>query len=331
MKFALPLQIVLLAAIGIGGSTLALPPQPVQAVQFDKSEIDPSRFLILASPIGTTNAYKLLIFEQLNNRRQCWQEVPGTPTTIDPLFMTFDFTGICGRSTDSNAYSVRVGDEDLAGRYNLRLVRKANELVLVAFSLTDKNLRFFEIGRTHGLSDGYLKIDLDPGWRLTRRMFNGKSTGHLYFTTDLTLGDLANQATPLTPTEQSPTAPTTTPSQSSTPPTGQPSDLAPSGTAPTNLPPSQNPSLPPPPTGEVAPAGSAPSLAPSQNPSLPPPPTREVAPAGSAPAIAPSQSPTTNPAPQSNRHDVVIPVTPGEPLTPPPVQPDTPPQTPATK
>lgn len=307
MKFALlPLQIALLAAIGIGGSTLALAPQPAQAVQFDKSEIDSSRFIILASPIGTTDAYKLLIFEQLNNRRQCWQEVPGTPTTIDPLFMSFDFTGICGRSTDSNAYSVRVGDEDLAGRYNLRLVRRNNELVLLAFSLTDKNLRFFEIGRTHGLSNGYLKIDLDPGWRLTRRVFSGKSTGHLYFTTDRTLGDLANQATPL-PTEQSPTAPPSAPSQSSTPPVNQPVDATPPGTVPPNPPPPQNLSLPaPPPAGEVAPAGSAP-----------------ITP-------APPQSSTNNPATQSNSQDVVIPVPSGDTL-PPSVPSDTAPQVPASR
>lgn len=311
MRFILPLQIALLAAIGIGGSTLAWFPQPAQAAaQFDKSEVEPSRFIILASPIGTTDAYKLLIFEQLNNRRQCWQEIAGTPTTIDPLFMTFDFTGICGRSTDSNAYSVRVGDEDLAGRYNLRLVRKQNELVLVAFSLIEKNLRFFEIGRTHGLSDGYIKIDLDPGWRLTRRVFNGKSTGHLYFTTDLTLGDLANQATPLTPTEQSPTAPpASVPSQPPSPSVGQPFDAAPSGTAPTNPPSSQNPTLlspPPPPAGEIIPSGSAP-IAPSQ------------------PQAQPGNSPS-----QTNPQDVVIPVTPGEtPVS--PGQSGDAPQTPSNK
>lgn len=317
MRFAFPLQIALLAAIGIGGSILALPLQPAQAAQFDKSEVEPSRFIVLASPIGTTNAYKLLIFEQLNNRRQCWQEIAGTPTTVDPLFMTFDFTGICGRSTDSNAYSVRVGDEDLGGRYSLRIVRKANELVLVAFSLTAKNLRFFEIGRTHGLSDGVLKIELDPGWRLTRRVFSGKSTGHLYFTTDLTLGDLANQATPLAPTEQSPIAPA--PSQSPAPAGGQPAEGSPSfGTMPSNPSSPQNPGLPAPPLREVAPPGSA------QNPGLPslPPPTGEVAPSGSAP-IAPTQpqSPIGNPGSQSNSQDVVIPVappvTPGDTLTPP--------------
>ncbi len=307
MKFSLPIQIALLVALGIASATVSWTSEPVQAVQFDKSEIDSSRFIILASPIGTTDAYKLLIFEQLNNRRQCWQEMAGTPTTIDPLFMSFDFTGICGRSTDSNAYSVRVGDEDLAGRYNLRIVKKANELVLVAFSLTDKNLRLFEIGRTHGLSDGYLKIDLDPGWRLTRRMFNGKSTGHLYLTTDRSLGDLANQVTPSAPTEQAPpgSPPESAPSQPSAP-TIQPSDASPTGTAPTNPNP-QNLSLPaPPPTGAVTPSYSAP-VAPGQ-----------------------TQSSTSSPASQSNGQDVVIPVAPGETL-PAPMPSGAAPQTPTNQ
>ncbi|UIE36067.1 DUF3747 domain-containing protein [Leptodesmis sichuanensis] len=290
MKFSLSIQIALLVALGIGGATVAWTSEPVQAAQFDKTELDVSKFIIIASPIGTTDSYKLLIFEQLNNRRLCWQEVPGTPTTIDPLFMQFDFTKICGRSTDSNAYSVRVGDEDLAGRYNLRIVKKQNELVLVAFSLTDKNLRLFEIGRTHGLSDGYLKIDLDPGWRLTRRVFQGKPTGHLYFTTDRTLGDLANQATPLSQPEQSPTTPPVVPSQSSVPAVS-PSDAAPSGSAPLDSPPTQNLSLPAaPPTGAVMPSYSTP-VAPGQTQSLP-----------------------ASPASQNNGQDVIIPVAPGETL-----------------
>lgn len=229
MKRALGSQLAFLTALGI---SCALHPTAVQAAQFDQAEVaDQSRFVVMASPIGTTGSYKLLIFEQLNNRRQCWQEVPGNPTTIVPLFMEFDFTGICGRSTDSNAYSVRVAGQELGGRYNLRLVRKANDLVLIGFSLVDKDVQFFEIGRTRGLADGYLKVELDPQWRLTRRTFQGKPVGHLYFTSDRDLRDLADTAAPLTPSPQTPPSPTPepitpssypVPPQPSTQPIGQP-------------------------------------------------------------------------------------------------------------
>lgn len=236
MKRSLGSHLALLATLGI---TSVLHPTITQAAQFGNTEIadQQSRFVVMASPIGTTGSYKLLIFEQLNNRRQCWAEVGSNPTVIDPLFMQFDFTGICGRSTDSNAYSLRVAGQDLVGRYNLRLVRKADELVLIGYSLVDKDVQFFEIGRTHGLADGYLKIELDPGWRLTRRTFEGKPVGHLYLTNDLTLQEIANKATPLVP--ETPTqipVPQPTPSTDpATVPQSPPNNTAPA-TVPQSLP-----------------------------------------------------------------------------------------------
>jgi N-acetylmuramoyl-L-alanine amidase len=305
MKFLLPIQLALLTTLGLGVA-LAVPPQPLQAVEFDKLELEPAKFIIIASPIGTTESYKLLIFEQLNNRRLCWQEIPGTPTTIDPLFLQFDFTKVCGRSTDSNAYSVRVGDEDLAGRYQLRLVKKQNELVVVAYSLIEKTLPKFEIGRTRGLAEGYIKIDLDPGWRLTRRVFNGKQTGHLYFTTDRTMTELASQTDingqpiPNTSTQQSPTIPSTElPAQPSPPSIPSPTETAPAGSVPLQTPPAQNLNLPSPPaTGNPLPAESVPG----------------------------TQTPTGAPTSSGNRQNEVIPTSPGNPSVPQPM--DTPQQVP---
>ncbi len=240
MKRALGSQLAFLTVLGL---SWGWHPTAVQATQFEQAEVpDQSRFVVMASPIGTTGNYKLIIFEQLNNRRQCWQEIPGAPTTIDPLFMQFDFTGICGRSTDSNAYSVRVAGQELGSRYNLRLVRKANELVLIGFSLLDKDVQFFEIGRTRGLADGYLKIELDPQWRLTRRSFQGKAVGHLYFTSDRDLRELANTAQPLTPAPTPPVTPpappeSITPSSFPAPPVTPTAPTLPPGmTAPSSTP-----------------------------------------------------------------------------------------------
>lgn len=212
-RYALGAQAALLTAIGVGMSAIAL--HPASAATFNQLEIaDQSKFLVLAAPIGQTNTYKLLILEQLNDRRQCWQESGTQPTVVDPLLLNFDFTGICGRSTDSNGYSVRMAGEDLAGRYNLRLARKQNELVLIAFSLVEKNVEFIEIGRTRGLTDGFMKIYLDPGWRLTRRTYNGKPVGHIYLSTNTSLSELANRATPV---EQPSSTPQLFPAPSSPP------------------------------------------------------------------------------------------------------------------
>jgi hypothetical protein len=144
---------LLAVAIGVVGTGH---PSSVLAVQFDHTEInDQNRLIVIAAPLGTTGGnHRLMILEQLNDRRLCWQEAGSNPTLVDPLLLNFDFTGICGRGTDSNSYSVRVAGQDLAGRYNLRIVRKSNDLVLIAFSLVDKEIEFFEIGRSNGITEG---------------------------------------------------------------------------------------------------------------------------------------------------------------------------------
>jgi 3D (Asp-Asp-Asp) domain-containing protein len=322
MKRSLGSHLTLLAALGIG-SVLAA--NVAQATQFDHAEIEDhqTRMVMMASPIGTTGNYKLLIFEQLNNRRQCWGEIGSNPTVIDPLFMQFDFTGICGRSTDSNAYSVRVGGQDLVGRYHLRLVRKANELVLIGFSLLDRDVEFFEIGRTRGLAEGMLKIELDPDWRLTRRSFRGKPIGHIYLTTDRSLPELANRATPITPEAPAPT----------------PQPL-PQLIAPQSSPPAEAPALTPQPLPQALPTPSLPQPSnptPSSFPTPQPEPTPQASPAPTgnyvvplvpqdstpnAPVAAPKSLPSNwNSRPQSS---VVVPVImPTAPMPAPPSNPST--------
>ncbi len=211
-------------ALGLGGMTT---PSAI-ASTFTQTEVnDQNKFLVLAAPIGQTGNFKLLIIEQLNNRQQCWQENGAYPTTIDPLLNNFDFTGICGRSTDSNGYSVRMAGEDLAGRYHLRLARKGNDLVLIAYSLLDRTVESIEIGKTYGLADGFMKVYLNPGWRLTRRTYNGQPLGHIYLTSDISLTEFANRPPVVEPTPQpslqSPTVPTGSPeSPAIAPPQPQP-------------------------------------------------------------------------------------------------------------
>ncbi|NEO26226.1 MAG: DUF3747 domain-containing protein [Kamptonema sp. SIO4C4] len=166
-----------------------------RAVNFDKVEVSQNRFVAIATPFGVnTRRYNLLIIEQLSNQRRCWQEVGNNPTQINPLFETFDFTGICGRSTDSNGYSVRLNGQDLGSRLILSVVPKGDELVLVASSLRERNVQI-EIGRTNGFAEGYLKIELDPGWRFTKRTYGGKVLGHVYLTAE---GESANVPPPPT-------------------------------------------------------------------------------------------------------------------------------------
>ena len=156
---------------------------PVQAVDFQQQEVDQNQFVAIARPYGG-NKYDLLILQQIPGKRQCWQERGSNPVIIDPLLLNFDFTGSCERSTDSNGYSIRLNGQDLGLDYLLRVVERNGELVLVGTSRRNGNSEEITIGRTRGLSQGLIKIDLDGGWRFSKRAYQGRALSHVYLTGD---------------------------------------------------------------------------------------------------------------------------------------------------
>lgn len=156
---------------------------PVNAVDFQQEEVEQNQFVAIARPYGG-NKYDLLILRQIPGQRQCWQERGSNPVLIDPLLLNFDFTDSCERNTDSNGYSIRVNGQDLGLDYLLRVVKRNRELVLVGSSRRNPNFEDIVIGRTHGLSQGFMKFDLDGGWRFTKRSYQGRTLSHVYLTGD---------------------------------------------------------------------------------------------------------------------------------------------------
>ncbi|MEL7037624.1 MAG: DUF3747 domain-containing protein [Cyanobacteria bacterium J06592_8] len=152
------------------------------AFEFGQKEVEQERFAAMAVPRAF--GYSLVIVEQISNTVDCWSESGNNPIEIDPLLLNFDFTGICGRATDSNGYSVRMGGEDLALSHRLSVRGVGNEILLVATSRDDVYASPIVIGRTNGMSNGFTKIILEPGWRMTKRTYNGQTLGHVYFTHD---------------------------------------------------------------------------------------------------------------------------------------------------
>ncbi|WP_071591996.1 DUF3747 domain-containing protein [Baaleninema simplex] len=186
------LATVVFSTVGTTGSALA--------TAFESSEVERADFIAIAAPIGQTNGYQLLLVEQIADTRPCWTERGTNPTAVEPLLLDFDFTGICGRATDSNGYSIRMGDRDLGMQYSLRVVQRGSELVLIGLPFgLNRNLPQLEIGRTRGLTSGFTRIYLDPGWRLTRRTYQGRTLGHIYLTHDLTLAEFTQLETPSQP------------------------------------------------------------------------------------------------------------------------------------
>ena len=232
---------------------------PISAAPFDNAEVNSSNFIVVASPYGS-NQHQLLIIEQISNKRPCWSESGSDPVNVEPLLLNFDFTGICGRSTDSNGYSIRMNGEDLGLDYILRIAERDGDLVLVGSNRKNLAAPPIEIGRTRGSTNGFKKIVLNPGWRLTRRTYQGKALGHIYLTSDSStpVNQTPNTTSkPLLPTSQPlpPTSQPLPPNSQPLPPTSQP------------LPPSSQPPVrelifTKPQAGSITPGGQLPATTP---------------------------------------------------------------------
>ncbi|WP_299409402.1 DUF3747 domain-containing protein [Acaryochloris sp. IP29b_bin.148] len=218
-------------------------PSTAQAYNFGEQAVDQSKFIAIAVPFSGGKHYNLIILEQISASKSCWQDKADQPGVIDPLLLQFDFTGICGRSTDSNGYSIRQAGRDLALDYRLSIVRQKGRLVLMGYPLKNPQAPQLKIGQTQTHAAGFLKIELEPGWRFAKRTYNGKTLGHIYFTRDqvptaeidTTAKAPADTVTPLPVTDRSPDAIAEAPADAGPPP--QASD--PPESAATPLPPLQ--------------------------------------------------------------------------------------------
>lgn len=168
--------------------------EQAQAASFGQTEVNQSKFIAVAVP-RANNYYSLLILEQLSSQKTCWRESGTRPTKVEPLLLNFDFTKICGRSTDSNGYSVRIAGQDKGLDYRLSVQKQDNDVVLLGIPRSGGSR--LEIGRTNGFSSGFLKIALNPGWRFAKRTYLGKKLGHVYLTRNTVLTPIATTPKPI--------------------------------------------------------------------------------------------------------------------------------------
>lgn len=179
------------AAVAMLTATPALMPTAAQAdptfSPFGQQAVDQNAFVAIAAPYGEEkDRYQLLIIEQKSAERACWSEAGEAPTQIDPLLLNFDFSGVCGRSTDSNGYSIRIDGRDYGLDYLLVLVPRNGELFLIGSPRVDPNADEIVVGRTRGMSEGYMKIFLEPGWEFAKRTYEDRVLGHVYLTAEAT-------------------------------------------------------------------------------------------------------------------------------------------------
>ncbi|MFO8039997.1 MAG: DUF3747 domain-containing protein [Sodalinema sp.] len=187
MKTALRLAALSTLAISSFGASFT--PQPAQAALFGERAVEQQDFIAVAAPVGNTGRHQLLVLEQQSNRRDCWAE---NGSTVEPLLLDFDFTGICGRFTDSNGYSIRTGGEDLGMQYRLQVVRQGDDLVLQGTTMR-ANQPTLELGRAPYTND-FVRIDLNDGWDFAKRTYQGRTLGHVYLSNQEQLSALTNDS-----------------------------------------------------------------------------------------------------------------------------------------
>ncbi len=169
-------SLLLSAVLSLATISLTLS-ETARASSFGEQDLDRDRFAVVAAPYR--HGYNLLILEQIPGQKKCWQEVGHSPTKIEPLFLNFDFTNACKRSSDSNNYSIRLNGRDYGMDYLTDVVERDGELHLIGVP-RDSSKPELHIGKTYGLASGSLKIVLDPQWRLTKRVHGNSTTEHIY-------------------------------------------------------------------------------------------------------------------------------------------------------
>jgi hypothetical protein len=169
---------------GVVALSLGFVAMPSHAVTFEQTEVNQNKFVAIAVP-RASGYYTLLVLEQRSDEKPCWRESGSSPTRVEPLLLNFNFTKICGRSMDSNGYSIRAAGQDLGLKYQLSLQKQKNDVLLLGIpARSGASGKTIQLGRTHGIRSGFLKIDLNSGWRFAKRTYGGKALGHVYFSRD---------------------------------------------------------------------------------------------------------------------------------------------------
>jgi hypothetical protein len=208
MKLSLPVKLTAMLTVAAGAIA---PFQAAIATEFDEFAVDQSKFIAVAVPYNFRQ-YKLAIIEQVPGQQACWQELDNSPATVDLLLLNFDHSNICRPAVDTNGYSLRHNGKDDKVEYTLNLVNQNGQLQLIA-DHQDPAQQDLVIGGTNGIVEAPMKIELDPAWKFTKRLYNGSAIQHIYMSDNPNPQVLKNVATlPTTndPANINPSQPVTT-------------------------------------------------------------------------------------------------------------------------
>lgn len=98
---------------------------------------------------------------------------------VNLLFLNFDHADSCRRIVDTNGYTLRLNGQDERVAHVIKIVENNGELQLVAFHKNPAQPKLV-IGKTNGIRNVTMKIILNPGWQITKRVHQGQVIDHLY-------------------------------------------------------------------------------------------------------------------------------------------------------
>ena len=202
-------QSLFLALSAIASTTIMTVPQ-VRAASFAEQQVSQDQFVVVAVPFGYQE-HRLELIEQISGEQQCWNESGAAPVQVDLLLLNFDHTNSCRRIINTNGYTLRLNGEDDRVAHVVQIVQERGELKLIAFH-KDSSQPNIEIGSTNGLSDSAMRIVLNPGWQITKRVHDGKAINHLYLsgTSGTTNSDYSTSASSTTVNDNSTSTNTST-------------------------------------------------------------------------------------------------------------------------
>ena len=172
------LRAVGLTAVGLLAA--GVPQESHARSLFDSAAVPEKQFAVLAQPIGR-DQWKLLVLEQLKVHPRCWRA--RQDGLVEPSLNRFNFSGICKRYLDSNGYSLRSGGQDLGTRFRFRLKPSGASLRLEALDPQQRAPLLVGQAPLPARRDpnGFVALQLEPGWALERRVYQGRPLNHLYF------------------------------------------------------------------------------------------------------------------------------------------------------
>ena len=168
-----------LAALGLAGSALAAGlPLAHSAALFDSTPVEEGRAVALARSVGGSG-WKLVVIEQLQADTPCWQSA-ADGRVLTNLPGSTD-ANLCRQLLSSSGYSLRIGGEDVASRWRLRIEPSGDQLELQA--LNPSAITPLVVGRSPRPAAGseeLVAFALEPGWTFQRRSYQGRDLNHIY-------------------------------------------------------------------------------------------------------------------------------------------------------